>query len=288
MAGPAAASFSPPPQQGPSVAQRNADILSAFNTSQPISQTTTPTPSLPQQLPQQPITATPPPPPADPFASLVSGSSRGPSPLVSAAAQSQPSQPPAPAPASSSLLDLAGGPVASTGKGPEDDEWDFTSSLPQASSLPSTNKVQVLSSSLRVEFVARRNPNQAQQIHIVALFSNTTGQGLTDLHFQVAVEKVNWELKSTITCTDANRDQNRHTACSSGPKPVEKLPGCSKMACNRRCYWTGLKAARGTRSRFGSKYRTESGRRRKRNRGWCHLLGFCKTQYQCFLAQGLR
>lgn len=182
MAGPAAASFTPPPQQGPSVSQRNADILSAFNSSRPISQTSTPAPSQPQQH----ITATPPP-PADPFASLVSGSSRGVSPLPPGGTRSQP-----PAPASSSLLDLAGGPAGSTNKGPEDEEWDFTSSLPQTSTLPSMNKVQVLNSSLRVEFVARRHPSQPQQIHIVALFSNTTGQPLNDLHFQVAVEKVNF------------------------------------------------------------------------------------------------
>jgi hypothetical protein len=49
--------------------------------------------------------------------------------------------------------------------------------------------VQVLSSSLKVEFVARRHPQQQRQIHIVARFSNGTSQALNDLHFQVAVEK---------------------------------------------------------------------------------------------------
>lgn len=191
MAGPSAPSFTPPPQQARSAADAKFDILSAFNSSQPISQTSTPAPSLPQQRQQQP-TATPPPPPADPFASLVSGGSRGASPFPSATVRSQP-----PAPASSSLLDLAGtnpspqvsGPAA-TSKAPEDDEWNFASSLPQSSALPSTNRVQVLNSSLRIEFVARRHPNQAQQIHVVALFSNATSQPLNDLHFQVAVEKV--------------------------------------------------------------------------------------------------
>jgi ADP-ribosylation factor-binding protein GGA len=133
-------------------------------------------------------TATPPP-AADPFASLVSASPR---------ATSSPFQPPAqsqPAPASSSLLDLVG----DTGPSPqparqaapvEDDEWDFASALPASNALPSTNKIQVLNSQLRVDFAARRVPNQTRQIHIVAIFSNTTTQSIGDLHFQVAVEKV--------------------------------------------------------------------------------------------------
>lgn len=179
----AAPSSTPPLQQAdaPPAPKPNYDILS-LNSSQPISQPSTPSPAIPPQ------TATPPAPAADPFASLVSGSSRGASPLPSAG-RSQLS-----APASSSLLDLGGtnpppGGAATTQKAGNDDEWNFTSSLPPGSALPSTNRVQVLNSSLRIEFVARR-PAQGQQIHISALFSNTTTQPLNELHFQVAVEKV--------------------------------------------------------------------------------------------------
>jgi ADP-ribosylation factor-binding protein GGA len=184
MTNPAAASSTPPLQQGPgpSAPKPNYDILS-LNSSQPIPPTSTPSPAISQQP-----TATPP--PADPFASLVSGSSRKASPLAAG-------QPPAPAPASSSLLDLAGSnpppgkSTATTSKAAEDDEWDFTSSLPQSSALPTTNRVQVLDSSLRIEFVARRNASGGQQqIQVVALFTNTTNQPLNELHFQVAVEKV--------------------------------------------------------------------------------------------------
>jgi len=57
------------------------------------------------------------------------------------------------------------------------------------SSLPNTNKVQVLDSSLKIDFVARRNPGHPRQIHVVALFSNRTSRPVTELHFQVAVEK---------------------------------------------------------------------------------------------------
>lgn len=72
----------------------------------------------------------------------------------------------------------------------EDDEWNFASSLPPSNALPSTNKVQVLNSQLRIDFVARRVPNAPRQIHIQAAFSNTTNQPIGELHFQVAVEKV--------------------------------------------------------------------------------------------------
>jgi hypothetical protein len=165
--------------QNPPAYQQNFDILGSLSASQPPSQSSTPTPGFPQF---QNATATPPPPPADPFASLVSPSPRQPSPLPSAASPS-----PRP-PASSSLLDFAG--AEPKGKAPEDDEWNFTSSLPESSALPNQNRVQVLSSSLKVEFVARRHPQQQRQIHIVARFSNGTSQALNDLHFQVAVEKV--------------------------------------------------------------------------------------------------
>lgn len=170
-------------QQAPAAFKPNYDILASMNSSRPVSQSPTPVMGV---SPQIQSTATPPP-AADPFASLVSASPR---------ATSSPFQPPAQSqPASSSLLDLVGG----TGPSPqparqaapvEDDEWDFASALPATNALPSTNKIQVLNSQLRVEFAARRVPNQPRQIHVVAIFSNTTSQRIGDLHFQVAVEKV--------------------------------------------------------------------------------------------------
>ena len=135
------------------------------------------------------------PPPSDPFASLVSASSRHPSPFPSGVSSQQPAS------AGPSLLDLAGAsspqPPAGNTKAAEEDEWDFTSSLPESNTLPTTNRVQVLNSSLRVEFVARRQPQQARQIHMVALFSNGTNQPLSELHFQVAVEKVSYRGECT-------------------------------------------------------------------------------------------
>lgn len=175
-----------PPVAAPQQAQgfkANYDILSSMNTSRPASQASTP---VRTQSPQVRQTATPP--AADPFASLVSASPRPASAAFQSHVQKQP------APASSSLLDLMGGaspPSQPAGQAaPEDDEWNFASSLPQSNTLPSTNQVQVLNNQLRVEFHARRVPNAPRQIYLRANFSNTTSQPIGELHFQVAVEKV--------------------------------------------------------------------------------------------------
>ncbi|KAJ5468530.1 hypothetical protein N7475_006282 [Penicillium sp. IBT 31633x] len=173
-----------PQQQASTAFKPNYDILASMNSSRPVSQS--PTPFM-GSLPQASSTATPPP-AVDPFASLVSASPR---------ASSSPFQPPTQspaAPASSSLLDLVGGPgpspqPARQPASAEDDEWSFASSLPASNALPSTNKIQVLTSPLRVDFAARRVPNQPRQIHVAASFSNTTSQPIGELHFQVAVEK---------------------------------------------------------------------------------------------------
>ncbi|GAD93318.1 VHS domain protein [Paecilomyces variotii No. 5] len=166
----------------------NYDVLSSLNSSRPVSQSSPPAPFISQQ-PIQQQTATPP--PADPFAALVSASPRASSPFSKPPQYGQPQ-----GQTSSSLLDLVGGESSSqpiqqntgTKNAAGDDDWTFTSSLPE-SSLPSTNKVQVLNSSLRIDFAARRNPGHPRQIHVVALFSNATSRPLSELHFQVAVEK---------------------------------------------------------------------------------------------------
>lgn len=87
------------------------------------------------------------------------------------------------------------------GQAAEEDEWNFASSLPESNILPSMNRVQILNTALRVEFVARRHPPDARQIQVVALFSNTTNQLLSELHFQVAVEKASLSFLSM--CKDS-------------------------------------------------------------------------------------
>ncbi|KAJ5911439.1 ADP-ribosylation factor-binding protein GGA2 [Penicillium subrubescens] len=185
--GPSPPAASPQPsQQAPAAFKANYDILASMTSSRPNSQSSTPAPGI---SPRPQSTATPPQ-AADPFAALVSASPRP----TSGAFQPPTSH--VQAAPSSSLLDLAAGVTPPpqpqpTGQAPaaEDDEWNFASSLPPSNALPSTNKVQVLNSQLRIDFVARRVPSAPRQIHIQAVFSNTTNQPIGELHFQVAVEK---------------------------------------------------------------------------------------------------
>ena len=180
------ANDNPTPAKQPASPHPNYDILSSLN--QPQAATNAAPVSSPH--PAQPSGNST---PNDPFASLVFAEKS--SPLPAATSHK-------PTPSSSSLLDLGGGGgmdnSATTGTtavttttgngGGEDGEWNFTSSLPENSALPSVSHVQVLHSALRIEFASRRgNPHQ---IYIIALFSNMTNQTISELHFQVAVEKV--------------------------------------------------------------------------------------------------
>ena len=153
-------------------------------TATPQSQTPIPTPTPPAQKPS-------PTPSADPFASLVSAEPRTSSPF------NPPQSSHSPAPASSSLLDLGGAfssspappqpaPPASTG----DDEWTFASALPE-DNLPMTSQLVVLNTSIKIDFSMKRNPGE-NKIYVVASFSNNTTHSITDLHFQLAIEKV-WD-----------------------------------------------------------------------------------------------
>lgn len=177
----------PPVAQASAAPPSNYDIFSSLNQTQ----------GTGQPASSQTVSAAP---PSDPFASLVSAEkSRVATPSSTGAAQNPPS---------SSLLDLGGldqrasAPSSTTKTTGEDGEWSFTSALPESSGLPNLSQVQVLNSALRVEFVSRRVSGNAQQIYVVALFSNATNQPLSELHFQVAVEKVrcppfNGELRVT-------------------------------------------------------------------------------------------
>ncbi|OJD14903.1 hypothetical protein AJ78_04788 [Emergomyces pasteurianus Ep9510] len=147
-----------------------------------VSKTQPPT-YVPPSIQQQAAT----PPPADPFASLVSARSQTSSPFNQLQSSLVSSSSP------SSLLDLGQGvsetvtqPTATTATA-GDDEWTFASALPE-NSLPSTGKVQVLKSSIGIDFASSRNAGD-QKIHVAVSFSNNTSQPISDLHFQVAIEK---------------------------------------------------------------------------------------------------
>lgn len=164
--------------------QKNYDILSSLSGSQLNSQSSSPAPVMSQSTKPQPTSLA-----VDPFASLISSSSRSVSPMVSSNAKT--------ASSTSAVIDLLGGGQSSTTTSgvasnapPADDEWSFASALPAETTLPMTNRVRVLDSSLVVDFEARRKPDEPRTIQIMALFSNKSSQPLSELHFQVAVERV--------------------------------------------------------------------------------------------------
>ncbi|KAI5288256.1 hypothetical protein KEM54_005354 [Ascosphaera aggregata] len=69
-----------------------------------------------------------------------------------------------------------------------DDEWTFASALPAP--VPQVSrKIEVLSAPVKIDFVSERKPNEPV-IHVVASFSNTTSLPISELHFQVAIEKI--------------------------------------------------------------------------------------------------
>lgn len=114
------------------------------------SQSTTPNPAAP---------AVAAPPAADPFAAFMSQSS--------SSAGKQPAAPAA-----------------------EDDEWNFSSALPEAASQPKEHRGTITDGSVRAEFLANRATASSPAIEMLFSFSNNTAQPISELHFQLAVTKV--------------------------------------------------------------------------------------------------
>lgn len=157
---------SPAPSQSAfpqALPKANYDAFASLSSALPTSKPATPAPLVQQQRPQNHA-------PVDPFASLISSSSRPGTPLKHGNAPQPKPQP------------LTATPAKAPAGAQGDDEWTFESSLPE------TSIVKVLSSSVEIEFEPRR-PAGASYILITARFSNMTDQQITSLHFQVAVEK---------------------------------------------------------------------------------------------------
>lgn len=179
---------------------------------------------------------------------------------------------------SSALVDLMGsGPSSTTTAGvatpPNDDEWSFTSALPTENALPTTNRVRVLDSplALTVDFEARRKPGEPRTIQIMALFSNKSSQPLTELHFQVAVERVRFCLSSLRDMGMILTNFYRHIISNSIPKVAETSPPYNPWASSKKCRLRTWMPEKETPLRFASKCRTDSVDRLKRNREWCRL-----------------
>ena len=172
------------PQQGPMHTKPNYDPFSAISNSLTSSRATTPGPSFPPQQSAQSSKS------ADPFASLSSPPPQ-PSPSLNAL-RSQPTSTPPPSlfgfdpPSQQNQI-----PQQMNNGAPADDEWNFSSALPdEGASLPSINEIGIQGSHVSISFKISRPPNSNSVIQIAASFSNKTAKLVTEYTFQVAVTKV--------------------------------------------------------------------------------------------------
>ena len=183
-------SGTPQPPQTSMAPKPNYDPFSSLSTSKP----PTPAPSLLQsqlasKLPQAP---------SDPFAALSSPAPRQPSPFLN----SQQSQPPTSSP-SASIFDFAqpnhqqnpsssqSNPVAQSNGSTADDDWNFSSALPdESSSLPTSKDLPVSNSTVAILFKLSRPRDKHSVVAIDAHFSNESASHITEYTFQVAVRKV--------------------------------------------------------------------------------------------------
>jgi ADP-ribosylation factor-binding protein GGA len=176
-------SGSPAPPAPPTASSKpNYSAFSGFGISQPIPLTTTSQPSLFQQQQQQKAAAKiPQQPTSDPFAALATPP-RQPTPL-----QNQSS-------VSASMFDFTKSAPPATAIPPapanDDDEWSFSSALPESNGLPSSNSITITDSTINISVHATRKSPSDPIITLTVKFSSKVAQLITELTFQVAVTKV--------------------------------------------------------------------------------------------------
>ncbi|KAF2219952.1 VHS domain-containing protein [Elsinoe ampelina] len=136
--------------------------------------------------------------PSDPFASLSSSNSRTASPFQF----QQSTHPPPTSQPASSLLNLGNGQSAAA---PADDEWTFTSALPQ----DQPHQITVTNGSIQTIFRVSRPQGADDWIQIESRISNATSLPIADLTFQLAVTKgftLHLEPQSSRTLSPHQRD----------------------------------------------------------------------------------
>lgn len=101
-----------------------------------------------------------------------------------------PSQAPAPAPAAA-----------------DDDEWAFSSALPESNGLPSSNDILVSDSALHITLHATRSSPSDPAITMTVRFSSKVPQPITELIFQVAATKVCLHLQYSLNLSLSNKIQ---------------------------------------------------------------------------------
>lgn len=178
-----------PPTQQAAPAKPNYDPFGSVSTphNNPL---VSPSPRPPQQQPSQQQSLS-----ADPFAALSSPTPRQNSPFQFQQSLKSTSSPAPP----SSLVDLAGPPqtTPSTQAPPpsaapvapaapaNDDEWTFSSSLPNQSS-----EITVVDSSINVVFEVSRESPGGDVVLVNSRVSNNTAAPINEMTFQLAVTKV--------------------------------------------------------------------------------------------------
>jgi ADP-ribosylation factor-binding protein GGA len=170
------------PAPGVVSVQPNYSAFPGFgSSSQPTSQFSTSQLSLHQQqqaLPKPATQST-----VDPFAALTS-------PVRYSTPQQNLSQSSGP----SSLFDF-GQPAAAPAQtqvpaANDDDEWAFSSALPEANGLPSSNDLTVTEATVKIDLRASRQSPSDTIIRLDLKFSSKVAQPVTELTFQAAVTKV--------------------------------------------------------------------------------------------------
>ncbi len=176
----------PTPSRSPAIpapsvesAKPNYSAFSGLGISQPMAQAATSQPSLLQQ--QQQASKSPHQPASDPFAALATP------PRQSTPQQNQSS-------ISASIFNFAKAapPVTAIPPAPanDDDEWSFSSALPESNGLPSSNSITITDSTINIALHATRKSPSDPTITLTVKFSNKVAQLVTELTFQVAVTKV--------------------------------------------------------------------------------------------------
>jgi ADP-ribosylation factor-binding protein GGA len=189
--------------------------FSAFGSSQPISQSASPQPGQFQKQQQQPAApAKPQTPAADPFAALQSS--------IKPAASQQPQK---------SMFDFAtpqppANNQASTNSAGDDDEWAFSSALPEG--LPSSAMLTVSNTTLRIALHASRDPPTSDAIKMNLLFSNTTEHSISELTFMAAVTKVGWFLLLEDIVNDSRDTRSSCSRKAEGGSNHTRAAGSSR------------------------------------------------------------
>ncbi|KAL8893629.1 MAG: hypothetical protein Q9192_005082 [Flavoplaca navasiana] len=166
----------PPPQyqQAPFSSRPNYDPFASITNSHPTSRSNTPGFSQTQAQSTS----------LDPFASLASKPPQQPSPAPSPSMFNFAS-PKISTPATTVPSQQSNGASTVT-----EDDWNFASALPaDNTSLPSSNEMIVLKTSVTVAFKISRSDRPEAPISILASYSNNTSSLITEYTFQVAVTK---------------------------------------------------------------------------------------------------